>query len=461
MSDLGSPVAIVLAGGSSSRFWPLGDKSLIPFLGRPLLELHLRELRAVGFEQFVVVANPENEEAIRILLANQVGLAASVAVQAEPVGMGDALLAAEEALAPWGPGTPIYVTQAHDIVDASLHRAMLERARTGAAGGPAGAWVAAQEVDAHFPGGYLVVEGERVRGVVEKPPPGQEPSRLVNIVAHLYRDWAPLFRHLARLKSQGAPAEGHYEMAMSALMLGEDVRVCRYTGPWQPLKYPWHVLQAMDLLLERLKAGWGREVLGEDLTETAPGVLMGEGVRLFPGAQVVGPAYIGEGAIIGTNSLVRGSMIGPRSVVGFSSEVARSYVGADCWLHTNYVGDSVLAEDVSLGSGTVTGNLRFDEKPVKSLVRDEVIDTGLVKLGVVFGRGARTGINASVMPGVKVGRYAAVGPGVLLGRDLPDGVMAAAEQTLRYSPSPTLGGTADRSAFRGQLSAAPGAPDQA
>ncbi len=446
MSDLGSPVAIVLAGGSSSRFWPLGDKSLIPFLGRPLLELHLRELRAVGFERFVVVANPENQEAIRRLLASQDGLVASVAVQFEPLGMGDALLAVERALERFGSGTPIYVTQAHDVVDASLHRAMLDRARSSAA-----AWVAGQEVESYFPGGYLVVEGERVRGVIEKPPPGQEPSRLVSIVAHLYREWAPLFRHLARLRERGAPADGHYEMAMSALMAEEDVRLCRYAGPWQPLKYPWHVLQAMDLLLERLKTGWGREALGDDLTETAPGVLMGQGVRLFPGAQVVGPAYIGEGAIIGTNSLVRGSMIGPRSVVGFSSEVARSYVGADCWLHTNYVGDSVLADDVSLGSGTVTGNLRFDEKPVKSLVRDEVIDTGLVKLGVVFGRGARTGINASVMPGGKVGRYAAVGPGVLLARDLPDGVMATAEQTLRYGPSPTLGGTADRSTFRGQL----------
>lgn len=449
-----NPVAIVLAGGPSTRFWPLGDKSLVPFLGRPLLELHLGELRGAGFRRFLVVANPENEESIRALMSGwdppQAG-DATVVVQPEPLGMGDALLVAESALEQFGPGTPIYVTQAHDIVESSLHATLLERLRAGSAG----VWVAGQEVESYFPGGYLVVEGERVRRVVEKPPPGQEPSRLVNIVAHLYRDWVPLFRHLARLRDQGAPADGHYEMAMSALMAEEEARLCCYTGPWQPLKYPWHVLAAMDLLLERVQAGWGREALGPELTEASPGVLMGNGVRLFPGAQIMGPACIGAGAVIGTNSLVRGSMIGPRSVVGFSSEVARSYVGADCWLHTNYVGDSVLAEDVSLGSGTVTGNLRFDERPVKSQVRDELIDTGMVKLGVVFGRGARTGINASIMPGVKVGCYAAVGPGVILGRDLPDGVMVTASQELRFGPSPTLGGTADRSAFRDRLPETP------
>jgi bifunctional UDP-N-acetylglucosamine pyrophosphorylase/glucosamine-1-phosphate N-acetyltransferase len=63
--------------------------------------------------------------------------------------------------------------------------------------------------------------------------------------------------------------------------------------------------------------------------------------------------------------------------------------------------------------------LRFDEKPVKMLVKGVLEDTGRVKLGSIIGAYVRTGINVSIMPGVKIGSYSWILPGVVVYRDVP------------------------------------------
>ncbi|WP_256205042.1 glutamine--fructose-6-phosphate transaminase (isomerizing) [Aeropyrum camini] len=60
----------------------------------------------------------------------------------------------------------------------------------------------------------------------------------------------------------------------------------------------------------------------------------------------------------------------------------------------------------------MTANLRFDGRSVRMTVKGERVDTGLRKLGAVIGGYAQTGINVSLMPGVKVGARALVYPGV-------------------------------------------------
>ena len=62
------PVPIILAGGVSSRLWPLSDKSLLKLAVEPesgrlltLLERHLTTFSALGFAEVIIVANPENE----------------------------------------------------------------------------------------------------------------------------------------------------------------------------------------------------------------------------------------------------------------------------------------------------------------------------------------------------------------------------------------------------------------
>ncbi len=410
---MSEPVVLVLAGGASNRFWPLRDKPLLRFGARTLLGRHLESLRSLAIERFVVVCRPDAVAQVAdAVLAGGLPWSRTV-VQTEARGMADAVLRAAPELEALG-DSPLYVTQAQDVVDADLHASVLS---TAGANESAFAVLAAQRVSEHFPGGYLSLAGGRIESVVEKPASGEEPSDLVTLVAHYFRSWRPL---VARLQAtDDGDSDDRYERALASLMREKEFRPAVYEGRWQALKYPWQPLDVIDMLLERWLSG--RESPGEGYTTSEGGVVLGTGVRVFPGAHVVGPALVGHGAVIGHNALVRGSVVGDRAVIGFGSEVARSYVGEGVELHHNYVGDSVLDRGSSMGFGTTTANYRLDGRTVPSMVGGRRVDSGREKLGLVLGAGAKVGVNTSTMPGVKIGAGAIIGPNLRITKDVPDG----------------------------------------
>jgi len=87
--------------------------------------------------------------------------------------------------------------------------------------------------------------------------------------------------------------------------------------------------------------------------------------------------------------------------------------------HLCYVGDSIVANEVSLGAGTITANLKFNDSNVGSRVKGRMVDSGQRKLGAILGDGVKTGINVSIFPGVKIGADAWIGPGAIVRADVP------------------------------------------
>jgi NDP-sugar pyrophosphorylase family protein len=409
---MSQPVVLVLAGGVSSRFWPLRDKLLLPFGPRSLLERHLSCLRELGCDRMVIVTRPDSVDDVTALARGIPGQV-RIAVQPDAKGMADAVLCARPELEKFGEGA-LYVTQAHDVVEQRLHAEVLER---WSHGGVAGV-IAAARVSQYFPGGYLTLEGRRVTSVVEKPGEGNEPSDLVNLVAHMHGSWLALLQTLSYESARGG-GDDAYERALTSLMQTSHYEAQVYDGRWQGLKYPWHVLDVMDMLLELWTRG--SETPGPGYEQREDGVFLASDVRVFPGAYVVGPALIGPGCVVGHNALVRGSMIGAGSVVGFGCEIARSFLGGSVELHHNYVGDSVLDQGSSMGYGGTTANYRIDGRTVPSMVAGARLDTGREKLGLMLGAGSKIGVNTSTMPGVKIGAGALIGPGLTITRDVPDG----------------------------------------
>lgn len=425
-----TPLLVILAGGASSRLWPLEEKSLIKFMGRPLLSLQLENYARLGLTNAVIVANPENEAQIRGLVAALPGIQAEVVVQREPRGMGDALLQLEGYLAAHGNQT-VYVTQVHDLTDTLLHQRMLTEYQSEMAL----AYLAGYRVSEYFPGGYLEVDGEgRIRNVIEKPGPGNEPSDLVSIVAHIHGDAALLLDYLRAEYAKPDKTDDHYERAMAQMMKEHVFRVVPYEGAWQALKFPWHVLDVMHAFLGQIE---GRRIAPDAMIEEGVlikgNVVIEGGARLFHGATVIGPAYIGAGAIVGNGALVRESMIGAGAVVGFATEVARSYLADRAHTHACQVLDSVLDEDVNFSASCTTANLRIDQGPVWSTVKGQRLNTGRTKLGLIAGKRAFIGVNVMTMPGVKIGRDAEIGPTTVVREDVPDGVRVWVEQTLGRS----------------------------
>jgi bifunctional UDP-N-acetylglucosamine pyrophosphorylase/glucosamine-1-phosphate N-acetyltransferase len=63
--------------------------------------------------------------------------------------------------------------------------------------------------------------------------------------------------------------------------------------------------------------------------------------------------------------------------------------------------------------------LRFDDDNIKLTVKEERVDSGRRKLGVIFADGVKTGINTSFNPGVKVGLNSRIGAGAIISKDIP------------------------------------------
>jgi bifunctional UDP-N-acetylglucosamine pyrophosphorylase/glucosamine-1-phosphate N-acetyltransferase len=405
--------------------WPLREKSLLRFGAEPLLLGQLKRYAALGLRQIVIVGNPENQAEIAALAAQLPDLTVQVAVQPAAKGMGDALLRAAEHLPGGG---PVCITQVHDVVDESLHRDLL----TAYAADPAASYLAGVEMPDYFPGGYLIVDGAgRITGMVEKPGAANRPSNLVNIVAHIHSDSGALFEAIRAEYARDLPTDDHYERAMDALMKRQVYRVVPYRGAWKALKYPWHVLDVMEYSLAQIK--------GQHIDPTAfihpaahitGDVVIGPGAKVFAGAAISGPAYIGAKTILGNNSLVRASMVLDRCNVGFTTEVARSYVADDCAMHACRVLDSVFAPNVNFSAGCTTANLRIDHGMVPVYVKGQKLDSGRDKLGAIIGRDAFLAVDVMTMPGVKVGERAQVGPGTHVLRDVPDGARVYVKQVV-------------------------------
>ncbi len=413
-------LVVVLAGGSNSRFQPLRDKTLLPMLGRPLLAHHLDALAAAGFRDVVVVANARTEHRIRDLLreCSQGGAVAECVVQESAAGMGDAVLTAARRLGA-AAERPLLITQAHDVVEPALFVRVAERVAAAQEG--IDGFITGRQTSEYLPVGYLSAEADgRLRGIVEKPGAGNEPSDLINFVLHWHRDAAALFAALREQYAGAGATDDHYERALATLFAEKRYELLRYDGDWYPIKYPWHVLDVMDFYLHR----------SGEVIQAAPDV------RLFPGARIVGPAYIGPGCVIGNNSLVRESMIGAGTEIGYGCEIARSWVGDGVHLHHTYLGDSVVDDGGNFGFGTVTGNFPFYPSPVRSTVGGERLKTGRVKFGAIIGARVRTGIGVLLYPGVKVGYGAYIGPGVVVTADVEPRRLIVVKQELDVRENP-------------------------
>jgi bifunctional UDP-N-acetylglucosamine pyrophosphorylase/glucosamine-1-phosphate N-acetyltransferase len=292
------------------------------------------------------------------------------------------------------------------------------------------------QVKSYFPGGYLVVNSaNELKHIIEKPKPGQEPSNLVNILSHLHTNPKRLLEYIERVKTS---KDDVYECALDDMTKdGHKTKVIPYTDFWAPIKYPWHIFDAVKYLLDISQPTISASASISEKATIEGKVFISDNVRVLENAVIKGPAYIGPGSIIGTNALVRDySHIGADCVIGYSTEVKCSYIGDGCWIHSSYIGDSIIGKGCSFGAGTILANFRFDEQNISVMVGNEAIDTGRDKLGAIIGDNCKTGVNASIMPGIKIGPNSIVGPHVCLTKDLGPEKMVLSEPHYRTLANP-------------------------
>ncbi len=123
------------------------------------------------------------------------------------------------------------------------------------------------------------------------------------------------------------------------------------------------------------------------------------------GARVV-DSVIGDGASVGTNSLLRvGTELKPGAKVGNLAEIKNSVIGTGSHVsHFSYVGDATIGSNVNIGAGTITCNYGGKEKH-PTIIEDEALigSSTMLIAPVTIGKGARTGAGSVVRIDVVAG----------------------------------------------------------
>lgn len=419
---------LLLAAGRSKRMKPIEDKNFLSFLGKPLIQHQIEMIVKAGFEELILVGGKHNlvmlselENALREFLKIKISL---VEQKNLDLGMCGAVLAARELIG----SEPILVLSSNDVFEIEA----LELMKKAAKNEDAESYILAKKILGYFPGGYLKVdENGFIKQIIEKPEPGKEPSNLINLVAHLHKNPKNLIGFLEKVVSK---KDDLYEVALGKMMdSGCKLKAMEYNGLWQPIKYPWDVHKVFNLLFSKAKKYISSSADVSKHAVINGDVIIGERVRIFDGAVVNGPCYIGNDSVVATNSLVRDSNVGENCIIGFGTEVARSVLGHDVWTHSNYIGDSVIGDNVSFGSGTVTGNLRLDEGEVEVIVDGKKINAHTNKFGAIIGNHVRVGVNTSLMPGIKIGGGSFVGAGIVVAEDVAENSFVRGSWELKIS----------------------------
>lgn len=407
--------AVVLAAGKGKRLWPLTEnkpKPLLPIANKPILEWTIRALVESGLPEILLVIGHGGEK-IRGKFGDgsKLGCKIEYVNQKSQKGTADAVGSVQSRLESEDRFLVIY---GDDYYQKSALKGFLSRAEKN--DGMSMATAQAQDAS---PFGSVEVKSGVVQTIKEKS--SHKHAGLVNAAIYLL---APSI--FARIDETRLSERKEFELTDSlkiAIRRGERLHSEQLgDGDWFGISYPWDLLEANRIALTSANYS---QVSGnvENGVHIRGPIEVGEGSLIKEGSRLEGPILVGKDCDIGPNAYLRAhSSLADGVKVGASCEVKNTIVMANTRIpHLSYVGDSVLGEDCSLGAGTITANLRFDEAHIRSKIDGQWASSGRRKLGAILGDNVKTGVNVSLFPGVKVGSGAWIGPGASVENDIPSG----------------------------------------
>jgi UDP-N-acetylglucosamine diphosphorylase/glucosamine-1-phosphate N-acetyltransferase len=414
--------AVVLAAGGGTRMWPLAankPKHLLPVGGKPLITHILRAIKDTQIEEVMVVVGFRSD-LMRSSLGDgsQFGLRIEYLDQPRWTGTASALKIAFDSI-----GHEAFLAVYGDLwVTASAIQRVVEKSRDC----PRVMGVVHLANLSEY--GLVELHGDNVVKIVEKPPRTAKRSGWVN--TGIYVLDGEVFR---AVKQTRASKRREYELTTSLQRVLDDGNEIRGavidSKGWMDLGRPWDLLEANERALARLPNQVKGSVEREAVLKGS--VWLDENSIVKSGCYIEGPVYIGRDSVVGPNARIRAyTCIQDRVVVGASCEIKNSIIMNGTKIpHLSYVGDSIIGENCNLGAGTITANIRFDEKNLRMKIKGRMQDTERKKLGVIMGDRVQTGVNVSILPGVRVGSGSWLGPGTIISEDVASGQLLLAKQT--------------------------------
>ncbi len=432
--------AVVLAAGLGTRMKSARPKVLHELGGRPLLSWAVEAAQqAVEDGRVIVVIGAEAQAPAKEL----VGAQAALALQADRLGTGHALLQARDDAS----GAALILVTSADmpLLRPETLQSLIDSQRR--ATGPMTLLTTRADSPRGF--GRIVRNGSGdVAAIVEEAhaTPEQRQIREVNASAYCFRaNW--LWSALPELPL--SPKGEYYltDLVEKVVAAGMSVAVVTTDDPDEVIGINTreHLAEAEAALRGRINRQWmlaGVTLQDPASTYIGPQVTLGADTLVLPQTHLEGNTTVGRGCRLGPGTILRDSRLGDGCIVeasvlegaelaedvtigpfahlrpgahlmrgvhmGNFGEVKDSTLGPGTKMgHFSYIGDAEIGAEVNIGAGTITCNYDGEKK------NPTMIDDG-----------AFIGSDTMLVAPVRVGKRARTGAGAVVTKNVPDDTLA-------------------------------------
>jgi bifunctional UDP-N-acetylglucosamine pyrophosphorylase / glucosamine-1-phosphate N-acetyltransferase len=417
--------AVIMAAGLGTRMRSAVPKHFHTLLGRRMVDWVIAAAADSGADRVVVVCAPGSEQLFD---------GVETAVQQRPLGTGDAVRSAREALAGHAGDVLVLNGDVSGMTPPLLQALVATHREAGAA-----ATVLSFEPADSRSYGRIVRDGSGgLARIVESGDATEAELELTEVNSGIYVfQAAKLWPALDRLEPHNAQGE-LYVTDTIGLLVGDGDRVAVHVAP-DPFEVEGiNTREELAFVTRRLRdrINRGHMLAGVTMIDPSstwidadveieadvtvhPFVVLQGRTRVATLAQihahtVAVDAEIGSGATVGPFCYLRpGTVLEADSKAGTFVEIKNSRIGPRTKVpHQSYIGDADIGEDTNIGAGTITAN--FAHQP------------GMPKKRTRIGRNVRTGIQNGFVAPVEVGDGAWTAAGSTITRNVPPDALGIA-----------------------------------
>ena len=398
-------------------------KHLHPLLGRRVIDWVIGAAREAGADPVVIVASPDSADAYEGM---------QVAVQEQPLGTGDAVASARDALVGFEGNLFVLDAAAPLLTAAHLAELAAEHEREDAA-----VTILSFEPMGPLPYGRIVRGDDgSVEAIVEDRDASPEQREIGELNSSTYVFSAgPLWTALEKLDPRNAQGELYLTDTIAHLVAdGRRAAAWRCPDELAPLGINTRAELAIAAAELRDRINEAHMLAGVTIVDPRT-AWIDHGVTLEADAIVhpftvlrgstavaataeIGPhavaidASIGQGAIVGPFCYLRpGTVLEAGAKAGTFVEIKQSRIGAGAKVpHLSYIGDAEIGEGTNIAAGNVTANLSHEP--------------GRPKGKTTIGKNVRTGVDNTFVAPVTVGDDAWLWAGTVVTDDVPPGSLA-------------------------------------
>ncbi|MEX2211153.1 MAG: bifunctional UDP-N-acetylglucosamine diphosphorylase/glucosamine-1-phosphate N-acetyltransferase GlmU [Gaiellaceae bacterium] len=414
--------AVIMAAGQGTRMKSAVPKHLHSLLGRRLVDWVVEAAREVGPEPLVVVVSAEYSGAFE---------GVETAVQERPLGTGDAVRAARQAVD--GAHELLVLSGDHPLLTGDLLQELLEAHRREAG---AATVLSFEPADPRSYGRIVRDGAGKLRAIVEAADASADELALGEVNSSIYVfDAQRLWPALERLEPHNAQGEFYLTDVVRLLVEeGDDVAVHRADDPQaiEGVNTRAELATAAAALRDRINQAHmlaGVTIVDPASTWIDATVTIEPEAVIEPFTVLRGSTSVGAGAVVGPHAVAVDARIGPGALVGpfcylrpgtvledgakagTFVELKKAHIGKGAKVpHLSYLGDVEVGAGSNIGAGAITAN--FPHEP------DEP------KQRTTIGKDVRTGVHNAFVAPVEIGDGSWTAAGSVVTDDVPPDSLA-------------------------------------